>query len=112
MKKQLILILLLIVMGLTTVHAQRKTTPPPEQKSGVQDVTSVVPEMLPRAIRDSIEKHPTDSQAEITSANEMSKDGDLVYEVNFLKDDKTWSKKYDVQGRHIDNSIRREEFSF
>jgi len=84
-----------------TVTAQQKTTPPPEQRSGVQDVIRVVPELLPQAIRDSINMHPVDKNAEITSADQMSKNGNLVYKVNFLKDEETWSKTYDVEGRNI-----------
>jgi len=95
-------------MMVTSVSAQQKTTPPPEQKAGVQDVVRVVPELLPQAIRDSIDQHPVEQHAEITSADQMSKDGDLIYRVNFLKDEKTWSKTYDVNGRHLDEG-RKEE---
>ena len=109
MKKHILLSLVLIIVGFTTVNAQQKTTPPPEQKEGVQDVISVAPQMLPQAVRDSIEHHVEDKNARITSAREMSQAGRLIYEVNFEKDGKTWSKKFDDQGRHIDDSIKREE---
>ena len=99
----------LIILSVTVSLAQQKTTPPPEQKAGVQDVVRVVPELLPQAIRDSINNHPVDKDAELTSAEQLSQDGHLRYRVNFLKNEKTWSKTYDAEGRHIDDG-RREEF--
>jgi len=100
--KHVCLLLTMVIFIMNTGLAQQKTTPPPNQKAGVQDINRIVPELLPQAIRDSINQHPVDKNAELTSAEEMSKDGNLVYKVNFLKDDKTWSKTYDVEGRHLD----------
>jgi len=106
--KRICLLLTLIIFTISPGLAQQKTTLPPNQKSGVQDIIRVVPELLPQAIRDSIDHHPVDKNAELTSAEEISKDGNLVYKVYFLKDEKTWSKTYDIEGRHLDK-VRREE---
>ena len=109
MKKPFLFCLVFMMVGLATVNAQQKTTPPPKQKEGVQNVVSVAPQMLPQAIRDSIDHHMVDRDALITSAREMTQAGDLIYEVNFEKDGQTWSKKYDDQGRHIDDNYKRED---
>ena len=112
MKKLLLFCLVFTMAGLATVNAQQKTTPPPEQNEGVQEVIGIAPQMLPQAVRDSIDHHMEDKDARITSAREMTQAGSLIYQVNFEKDGKTWPKKYDEQGRHIDENYKREEIIY
>lgn len=107
--KFILLILTVILIMVSSATAQQKTTPPPEQKAGVQDVVRVVPELLPQAIRDSINQDPVDKDAEITSADQMSKGGNLIYKVNFHKGEETWSKTYDVNGRHLDEGRKEDQ---
>lgn len=107
MKYSFVLIITFL-LGFSAVSAQQGTTLSPERSAGVQEVVRIVPELLPQAIRDSISSHPIEKKAEVTSAEQMSKAGNLIYRVNFLKDNKTWSKTYDVNGRHLDEG-RKEE---
>lgn len=97
------LLVLMGFMAFSEVNGQQKSNSSNDLTSGVQDISRIAPQMLPRSIRDSIEIHITDREAEITIVNEMSKDGKLIYEVNFLKDENTWSKIYNDQGHLIKN---------
>lgn len=112
--KKLMLICALGVFGLTAVNAQQ-TTPPPAQQQQTQqqraqeEGTRVAPENLPQPVRDAISKHTDDKDARIVSATQKTKDGKLMYELNFQKDDKTYSKKYDAQGNEIDKDKRKDD---
>ena len=97
-------------IGTMSVNAQQQKSTQGNQNAGVQEIVRIVPQLLPQALRDSINNHDVDKKAEITSSEQMSKDGNLIYRVNFLKDKKTWSKLYDANGRHIDES--KEEYLF
>jgi len=114
--KKLMLICALGVFGLTSVNAQQ-TTPPPQQQQQTQqqrtqtqqEGTRVAPENLPQPVRDAISKHRDDKDARIVSANQRTKDGKLMYELNFQKDDKTYTKKYDAQGNEVDKDKRKDD---
>lgn len=98
----------LLFMSITPLLAQQSGDPYPNRNRSVQDITRIVPELLPQAIRDSISNDPTDRKAEVTSAEEISKQGKLIYKVTFLKNNETWSKSYDENGRHIDEGKKEE----
>lgn len=103
--KKLMLIAAFGVFGLSSVYAQQTTTPQQQQtqQQRTQDQgTRVAPENLPQPVRDAISEHRDDKDARITSANQKTKDGRLMYELNFQKDDKSYTKKYDAQGNEID----------
>lgn len=108
------------VFGYSSVNAQQTTPPPQQQQQQTQQQqqrgtqtqqqgTRVAPENLPQPVRDAISEHRDDKDARITSANQKTEDGRLVYELNFQKDDKTYTKKYDAQGNEIDKDRRRDD---
>jgi len=111
------LICALGVFGLTSVNAQQTTPPPQQQQQQTQqqqqrtqqEGTRVAPENLPQPVRDAISKHRDDKDARIVSANQRTKDGKLMYELNFQKDDKTYTKKYDAQGNEVDKDKRKDD---
>lgn len=106
------LICALGVFGLTSVNAQQTTTPPQQQtqQQRVQEEgTRVAPENLPQQVRDAVSKHTDDKDARIVSANQKTKDGKLMYELTFQKDDKTYTKKYDAQGNEVDKDKRKDD---
>ncbi|KEO75391.1 hypothetical protein [Anditalea andensis] len=101
--KKLMLICAFGVFGLTAVNAQQTTPQQQQQRTQTQqEGTRVAPENLPQPVRDAISKHRDDKDARVVSANQKTKDGKLMYELTFQKDDKTYSKKYDAQGKEID----------
>jgi len=118
--KKLMLICALGVFGLTSVNAQQ-TTPPPQQQQQQQQTqqqrtqtqqqegTRVAPENLPQPVRSAISDHRDDKDARIVSANQKTKDGKMMYELTFQKDDKTYTKKYDAQGNEVDKDKRKDD---
>jgi len=114
--KKLMLICALGVFGLTSVNAQQTTQQQQQQtqqqqrtQTQQQEGTRVAPENLPQPVRDAISKHRDDKDARIVSANQKTKDGQLMYELNFQKDDKTYTKKYDARGNEIDKDKRKDD---
>lgn len=105
------------VFGLTSVNAQQ-TTPPPQQQQQTQqqqrtqqqqEGTRVAPENLPQPVRDAISKHRDDKDARIVSAHQKTKDGQMMYELTFMKDDRTYTKKYDARGNEVDKDKRKDD---
>ena len=109
------LICALGVFGLTSVNAQQ-TTPPPQQqqqqqqqRGQMQEGTRIAPDQLPQQIRDAISEHKDDKDARVVSANQKTEEGELRYDVTFMKDDRTYTKTYDAQGNEVDKDKKRDD---
>ncbi|MBT0813078.1 hypothetical protein KIH41_17450 [Litoribacter ruber] len=99
--KKLMLICALGTFGFASVNAA--TVPVLNSTEIYQETTRVAPENLPQPVKDAIDNDMEDKDARIVSANQRTKDGQMMYEVTFQKEDKTWTKKYDAQGNKVDD---------
>jgi uncharacterized membrane protein YkoI len=100
--KKLMLICALGAFGFATVNAAPVVVNDATEIFQ-QETTRVAPENLPQPVRDAIENDTEDKDARIVSANQRTKDGQMMYEVTFQKDDRTYTKKYDAQGNKVDD---------
>ncbi|KEO75390.1 hypothetical protein [Anditalea andensis] len=94
MKYWILIFFFNLILGVSAI-AQQDTI------SRIQQVTRIAPQLLPQSIRDAIENDHNDKQAELTSAEEISQNGQLLYRVNFIKDDEPYSITYDINGQNI-----------
>jgi len=101
--KKLMLICALGTFGMASVQAAPLGLQENPVEIFQQETTRVAPENLPQPVRDAIENHTEDKDARIVSANQRTQDGQMMYEVTFQKDDRTWTKKYDAQGNKVDD---------
>jgi hypothetical protein len=103
--KKVIMILALGVFGIAGVQAQeaiqQETT---EISQDAQDRVKIEADSLPEVVRNTISENAETADLQITEAWEVrDQDGMVHYEVTFWKEDESHTKKYDSEGKEIDD---------
>jgi hypothetical protein len=103
--KKVIMILAMGVFGIAGVQAQETThQETTEISQAAQDRVKIEADSLPEVVRTSISENAETMDLEITEAWEVrDQDGNVQYEVTFWKEDESFTKKYDSEGKEVDD---------
>jgi hypothetical protein len=103
--KKVIMILAMGVFGIAGVQAQENTQQETTEISqAAQDRVKIEADSLPEVVRNSISENAETMDLQITEAWEVrDQDGNVQYEVTFLKEDESFTKKYDSEGKEVDD---------
>ncbi len=95
------------VFGMAGLHAQETTEHESTEMTQIaQDRVRIEADSLPEMVRTSISDNQELASLQITEAYEVTDaDGEVHYEVMFLKEDETLTKKFDSEGKEIDDML-------